>query len=191
MLRVDDPMELAALVSPLVKSPPEKLSPLQRHEVAPAIALSARDSRDSFVAETALKIDQLQASVRILTRDVGQLAGKLAELQESTAQEGRSYAYHQAEKRARDAKLEEMVCRFRDLKARLDRIEARTGGDYHAYNSFEAVSRKLAEIERSAEDAKHSKRGDTLRACLIASAMIAAAGIIALSLVFSPGSTLG
>ena len=188
MLRVDDPMELAALVSPLVKSPPEKLSPLQRHDASPAIALSARDGRDSFVAETALKIDQLQARVRILTRDVDQLAAKLAELQESAAQEGRSYAYQQAEKRARDAKLEEMVCRFRDLKARLDRMEARSGGDYHAYNSFEAVSRKLAEIERAQEQAKPRTRGDAIRACLLAGAMLAAAAIIGASLMLAGAS---
>ena len=37
---------------------------------------------------------------------------------------------------------------FRDLKARLDRIDARSGGDYHTYNSFEAVSRKLADSNR-------------------------------------------
>jgi hypothetical protein len=184
-------MELATLVSPLVKSPPEKLNTLQRHDAPPVIALSARDSPDSFVAETALKIDQLQGSVRILTRDVGQLASKLAELQETAALEDRSYAYLQTEKRARDAKLDEMVRSFRDLKARLDRIEVRSCGDYHAYNSFEAVSRKLAEIEQAAEDAKHSKRGDTFRACMIAGAMIAAAAIIALSIVFSPASTLG
>ncbi len=191
MLSVDDPMDLAALVSPLVKSPPEKLSTLQRHDAAPVIALSARDGRDSFVAETALKIDQLQASVRLLTREVGQLSGKVAGLQETSAQEDRSYAYQQTEKRSRDAKLNEMVRSFRDLKARLDRIEARSSGDYHAYNSFEAVSRKLAELERTGEQTKASKRGDTLRACLIAGAMIAAATIIALSMMFSPASTLG
>ena len=43
-----------------------------------------------------------------------------------------------------------MVRGFRDLKARLDRMEARSGGDYHAYNSFEAVSRKLARDGESA-----------------------------------------
>src|SRR6185312_4330125 len=120
-----------------------------------------------------------------------QLSAKLVEVQESAAQDDRSYVFLQSERRARDAKLDEMVRSFRDLKARLDRIEVRAGGDFHAYNSFEAVSRKLAELEQASEDAKKSKRGDTLRACLIAGAMITAAAIIALSIIFSPASTLG
>ncbi len=181
-------MELSAPRSPTVKSPPDILSTFQRHDSAPIIALSARDS---FVIDTALKIEQLQASVRLLSRDMSQLGVKVAELQEAAAQDNRSYAFQQSEKRSRDGKLEEMVRSFRDLKARFDRIEARSSGDYHAYNSFEAVSRKLADIERQAEEAKHSKRGDTFRACLLAGAMIAAAAIIGLSMMFSPASILG
>jgi hypothetical protein len=188
VLRVDDPMELSASLSPSVKSPPDILSTFQRHDTSPIIALSARDG---FVIDTALKIDQLQASFRILTRELSQLSSKLAELQESAAREDRSYVYLQSERRARDAKLDEMVRSFRDLKARLDRMEVRSAGDFHAYNSFEAVSRKLAELEQASEEAKHSKRGDTLRACLIAGAMITAAAIIALSIMLSPASTLG
>jgi hypothetical protein len=81
-----------------------------------------------------------------------------------------------------------MVRSFRDLKARLDRMEARSGGDYHAYNTFEAVSRKLAEIERTRGETHRTKHGDTFRACLLAGAMLAAAAIIGLSLVLSGGS---
>lgn len=186
MLRVEDQLDLSATLALIAKSPAEKPT-LQRHDATPAIALA---TRDGFVAETALKIDQLQASLRLLTRDVGQLSGKVAELQETSAQEDRSYAYQQTEKRARDAKLDEMVRGFRDLKARLDRIETRSGGDYHAYNSFEAVSRKLAEIERAQETLKPSGRGDMIRACLLAVAMLAAAAIIGLSMAMSGGSTL-
>jgi hypothetical protein len=188
VLRVDDPLELSASLSPSVKSPPDILSTFQRHDTAPIIALNARDG---FVIDTALKIDQLQANLRILTRDLGQLSAKLVELQESAAQDDRSYVYLQSERRSRDAKLDEMVRNFRDLKARLDRMDVRSDGDFHAYNSFEAVSRKLAELEQASEDAKKSKRGDTLRACLIAGAMITAAAIIALSMMLSPASTLG
>jgi septal ring factor EnvC (AmiA/AmiB activator) len=188
VLRVDDPMELSASLSPSVKSPPDILSTFQRHDTAPIIALNARDG---FVIDTALKIDQLQANLRILTRELSQLSAKLAELQESAAQDDRSYVYLQSERRSRDAKLDEMVRSFRDLKARLDRMEVRSDGYFHAYTSFEAVSRKLAELEEASEEAKKSKRGDTLRACLIAGAMITAAAIVALSMMLSPASTLG
>jgi len=184
VLRVDDHKDLSAAVPLIAKTACDKPGPQQRFDVAAAPTIA----RDSFVAETALKLEQLQATVRLLSRDVGQLAGKVAELQDAAAQENRWYSFQQTEKRSRDGKLDEMVRSFRDLKARLDRIEARSGGDYHAYNSFEAVSRKLAEIEGARADTRGGRRGDTLRACLLAGAMIAAAAIIALSLVLAGGS---
>jgi hypothetical protein len=126
-------------------------------------------ARESFIAETAVKIDQLQATARLLTRDMGQLAGKVAELQEVAGQDHRLHAFHQNEKQAKDGKLDEMVRSFRDLKARLDRMEARSGGDYHGYNSFEAVSRKFAEIDRSRNDhnGKNALRGWLLYGVMI------------------------
>ncbi len=176
MLRVDDHNDLSGSTPFIAHAPP------------PPKKDSAQRSRDSFVADTALKLEQLQATVRLLTRDVGQLAGKVAELQEASAQESRAYLYQQNEKRSREGKLDEMVRGFRDLKARLDRMEARSGGDYHAYNSFEAVSRKLAEMEKAQEATRRVGRGDTIRACLLAAAMLAAAGIIGASLMLSGGS---
>ena len=57
-----------------------------------------------------------------------------------------------------------MVRSFRDLKARLDRMEARSG------DTFEAVSRKFAEIERSRNDhnGKNALRGWLFYGMLIA-----------------------
>ena len=132
-------------------------------------------ARESFIAETAVKIDQLQATARLLTRDVGQLAGKVAEMQEIAGQDHRLHAFQQNEKRSRDDKLDEMVRSFRDLKARLDRMEARSGGDYHGYNTFEAVSRKFAEIERSRNDhnGKNALRGWLFYGMLIAFGLVA------------------
>ncbi len=99
-------------------------------------------------AQTASKVDQLQASVRTLTRSFEALTAKVADLQEVCTLEDRWHAFHQSENRTRDGMLEEALRSQRDLKARLDRIEARSGGDYYGYNSFEAVSRKLSELER-------------------------------------------
>ena len=53
---------------------------------------------------------------------------------------------HQAEKRLGESKLGEVVRHYRDLKARLDRIEARAVGSYHAYGSLGEVSRKLGSL---------------------------------------------
>ena len=96
-------------------------------------------------------------------RDVDELAAKVAELQDASDVEHRWYAFQQSDKRAREAKLDEMLRRCHDLKARLDRMEARNDGNYHAYTSFEAVSRKLAELEHFRDEAQRVERNVTLR----------------------------
>ena len=68
-----------------------------------------------------------------------------------------------------------------DLKTRLDRMEARSGGDYHSYNSFEAVSRKLGEIERSTNERARRKDG---RAWLV-SGMLIVTAFVGLGVVLS------
>jgi hypothetical protein len=143
--------------------------------------------RDSFIAETAIKIDRLQETDRQLVSDVGELVIKVAALQEACALEDRWYGFHQAEKRSSESKLDEMARCCRDLKARLDRIEARTGGSYHAYNTFEAVSHKLAELERSREEAQRIGRNAAFRAWLFCGTLLAAAAIVGLSILLSGG----
>jgi hypothetical protein len=107
----------------------------------------ATPERDNFVASTAVKIDQLEAGSRTLARGLAEISSKVDAMQEIAGHDHRLHAFDQQERRARDGKLEDVIRSYRDLKARLDRIEARSGGDYHTYNSFEAVSRKLAELE--------------------------------------------
>jgi len=131
--------------SKLVTLRPVKSAPIHETIDPPAISTS---ERDSFVAETAVKFDQLQASHRLLAREVADLANRLAELQEVAGQDHRLHAFQQSEYRAKEGKLEDVARMCRDLKARIDRIEAHGDSDYHAYNSFAAVSRKLAELER-------------------------------------------
>jgi len=128
--------------------------------------------RDSFIADTAAKIEQLQASDRHLSRDVRELTDKLTEMQETVGQEHRWYILQQTEKRSRESKLDEVVRSVRDLKARLDRIEARSCGNYHAYNSFEAVSRKLGELEQHSARPKRPKLSLGMLSCVLFGAMI-------------------
>lgn len=151
----------------------------------PFHSLEAGPARDNFVAQTAVKIDQLQAGARIQSRKLEELAGKVGELQEACALEDRWYGFHQSEKRARENKLDEMVRAYRDVKTRLDRIESRSGGDYHAYNSFEALSRKLAELDQAInvrEQPKAAYRRTVLVAILGVSGLaIVSLGILMLS----------
>lgn len=137
-------------------------------------------------SDTSGKIEQMQATIRLLTRDVDQLADKVAELQGTAEQDKRWHTFQQSERRAREAKLDEMLHRWRDLKGRLDKMNARSGGDYHAFNSFEAVSRKIAEFEHFRDEAKRVERTVTMRAWLFCGAIAFSATIIAIANVMSP-----
>ena len=113
--------------------------------------------------------------------ELGQLASKVAELQEKSDQGQRWHRFQLGEKRSKESKLDELLRGCRDLKSRLDKIEQRSGGDYHAYNSFEAVSRKLAEFETFREDAKRIERSMALRAWVLFGAVSIAAVAIVLA----------
>lgn len=175
MLRVEDGRSRPPLLS---KAAVDKTDPNVRFDIAPSVPLIARDS---YVAETASKIEQLQATIRLMSRDLGAVAGKVADLQAVAEQEQRWRAFQKNEKRSQEVKLDELVRGCRDIKARLDRIEARTGGDFHAYNSFEAVSRKLAELETIRDDAKRMERTLTLKAWVLTAAVGASALVIVLA----------
>ncbi|MEO8422270.1 MAG: hypothetical protein ABI457_13865 [Hyphomicrobium sp.] len=175
MLRVEERRGRPTLLS---KAAVDKTAPEIRYDIAPSVPLIARDS---FVAETAGKIEQLQATMRLMSRDLGQLASKVTELQEKSDQGQRWHSFQQGEKRSKEAKLDELLRGCRDLKSRLDKIEQRSGGDYHAYNSFEAVSRKLAEFETFREDARRIEASMALRAWVLFGAVSIAAVAIVLA----------
>lgn len=175
MLRVEDRRGRPPLLS---KRAIDKTAPDIRYDIAPSVPLIARDS---FVAETAGKIEQLHATVRLMSRDLGQLAGKVGDLEQASNQEHRWQAFQQGEKRSKEAKLDELLRGGRDLKARLDRMEARSDGNYHAYNSFEAVSRKLSELETFRDEARRIERTLTLKAWMLCAAVGAAALVIVLA----------
>ncbi len=60
-------------------------------------------------------------------------------------------------------------------------MEARSDGNFHAYNSFEAVSRKLAELEHFKDEAERVERNVTFRAWLFCGALVLAAAIVVVS----------
>jgi hypothetical protein len=173
-------------VSPplLSKGVAEHSTPALRLDNAPSVQLIARDN---YVAETATKIEQMQASIRLLARDLSELAVRVGTLQDTAAQDHRWHAFQESERRARESKFDELLRSYRDLKARLDRIEPRSGGDYYIYNSFDAVSRKLAELDKARDTVQRAERKVTVRAWLFCSAMVLAASIIVASHVFAAG----
>jgi hypothetical protein len=165
VLRVEERRNRPSLLS---KAAADRIAPEIRYDIAPSVPLIARDS---FVAETAGKIEQLQATVRLMSRDLGQLASKVAQLQDASEQDQRWQAFQQNEKRSKQSKLDELLRGCRDLKSRLDKIEQSAGGDYHAYNSFEAVSRKLAELETFRDESRRLERSMMMRAWVLFAAV--------------------
>jgi DNA repair exonuclease SbcCD ATPase subunit len=157
------------------------------NQKATAQSLEAGSERDNFIAETAVKIDRLQETNRLLVSDVAELVVKVTSLQEACALEDRWYGFHQAEKRVGESKLDEMARCWRDLKARLDKIETRAAGNYHAYQNFAEVSRKLGELEHSREEAKQIGRKAAFRAWLFCGTLLAAAAIMGLSIALAGG----
>lgn len=180
MLRVGERKGISSSLTLIPRVQLEKTKPTEGATLkpGPSVPLIARDA---YVAETSNKLEQLQATVRLLTRDIDQLADKVSELEGTADQDKRWYRFQQSERRGREAKLDEMLRRWRDLKARLDKMDARSGGDYHAYNSFEAVSRKLAELEHFKDEAQRVERRVTLRAWMFCGALALSAVIIAAS----------
>jgi hypothetical protein len=175
VLRVEERRIRSPLLS---KAAVDKTAPEIRYDTAPSVQLIARDS---YVAETASKIEQLHATVRLMSRDLGQLAATVSSLQQAAEQDQRWQTFQTSEKRSKEVKLDELLRGCRDLKGRLDRIEARSSGDFHAYNSFEGVSRKLAEMENFREEARRIERTLTLKAWLLSGAIGAAALVIVLA----------
>jgi hypothetical protein len=169
---------MSATITPLPSRSGESEVTSERHNRT-SHSLEPGPARDSFVAETATKIEGLQVAIERLMRGFEGLTDKVAALEDACALEDRWYAFHQSEKRAKENKLDETVRYCRDLKARLDRIEARDGGDFHAYSSFEAVSRKLAELERLTSE--RAKRKDVLRVCLLSAMFVASIAILGIS----------
>jgi hypothetical protein len=175
VLRVEERRGRPSLLS---KAAADRIAPEVRYDIAPSVPLIARDS---FVAETAGKIEQLQATVRLMSRDLGQLASKVTQLQEASEQDQRWQAFQQNEKRSKQSKLDELLRGCRDLKSRLDKIEQSTGGDYHAYNSFEAVSRKLAELETFRDESRRIERSMMMRAWVLFGAVSVTAVVVVLA----------
>ncbi len=168
---------MSATITPLPSRSGESEDTSERHDrkVHSMQSLESGPAWDILVAVTVTKTKHLQAVVEHLTRRVEGLADKVAKLEDAGALE----AFHRSENRATESKLDETVRSCRGLKARLDRIEAWGGGDYHAHNSFEAVSRKLDELERLL--AERTKHKDVLRTCLLSAVFVAAIAILGIS----------
>lgn len=103
-------------------------------------------ARDTFVAETAVKLDQLVLEMKSLARELQLVKGDIAELRDEASRSYRFSEFLDREHKMRSAKVEDLARRFDYLKSRFDAIDGNSKGDYHAFQNFEAVSRRLTEL---------------------------------------------
>ena len=73
------------------------------------------------------RIEQLNATVRLMSRDLGNIACRVADLEAIADQERRLQSFQKGDRRSKDAKLDELLRGCRDLKARLDRDRGTNG----------------------------------------------------------------
>ena len=118
----------------------------QALERVPSGAAVQLIARDAFVAETAIKLDQMGLEVKSLARELELIKGDIAELRHEASRSYRFSEFLDREHKTRAAKLEDLVRRFDYLKSRFDTIDGNSKGDYHAFQTFEAVSRRLTEL---------------------------------------------
>ena len=103
-------------------------------------------ARDTFVAETAVKLDQLALEMKNLARELQLVKSDMAELRDEASRSYRFSEFLDREHKTRSVKVEDLARRFDYLKSRFDAIDGNSKGDYHAFQTFEAVSRRLTEL---------------------------------------------
>jgi hypothetical protein len=129
--------------SPVIKRYPFDAQAFERTPSGAAVQLIARDT---FVAETAVKLDQMALEMKSLGRELQLMKSDIAELRDEASRGYRFSEFIDREHKGRSAKLDDLSRRFDYLKSRFDAIDGNSKGDYHAFHNFEAVSRRLTEL---------------------------------------------
>jgi phage shock protein A len=104
-------------------------------------------ARDGFVADTAVRLDRLQAKLERLEHQGELVKHHMAELMDNAHQANRLQAFEESLRNSREYKIDELLRSVKDVKGRLDQIEGgRATFNGLSYKSFEAIDKKLAEL---------------------------------------------
>lgn len=112
-------------------------------EPAPSVQLIARDA---FVADVSIRIDQLCAEIRNVSRELDLSKGDIAALRDESERNFRFVAFQDADRRNTASRHEALSRRIDEVKRQVEHIRGHMSGDRESYNSFEAVSKKLCEL---------------------------------------------
>lgn len=104
-------------------------------------------ARDGFVADTAIRLDRLQAKIERLEHQGELVKHHMTELIDNAHHANRLQAFEESLRNSREYKLDDLVRSIKDVKSRLDQIEGgRSVFNGLTYKSFEAIDKKLAEL---------------------------------------------
>ncbi len=109
-------------------------------------------TRDGFIAETAVRLDKLQALIDTFTAEFCTSRETLEQVRQDMRQLQRERSFEESLRNSREMKLDEITRTVRDLKDRLNAIEgtpAALGG--LTYKNFQSVDAKLQELSLANE----------------------------------------
>lgn len=141
-------------LSSVIQRYPFESRALDRPASGPAVQLIARDT---FVAETAIRLDQMALEMKAVARELQLVKGDISELRDEASRNYRFSEFLEREHKSRGNKLDDLSRRFDYLKTRFDAIHGNAKGDYHAFQNFEAVSRRLTELGTIERDFRNTE----------------------------------
>ena len=104
-------------------------------------------ARDGFIADTAIRLDRLQAKIDRLEAQGEGYRRQVAALTEDGQQATRFQAFEESLRNSREYKIDELLRSVKELKGRLDAIEGpRSAYGVLTYKTFEAIDLKLSEL---------------------------------------------
>jgi chromosome segregation ATPase len=120
---------------------------LSANEQNGIVATGPWAGRDGFIADTAVKLDRLQAKLERLEHQGEVVKQHLAELMDNAHRTNRLQALEESLRNSREYKIDELLRCVKDAKARLDQLEGpRAVFNGLTYRSFDAVDAKLTEL---------------------------------------------
>ena len=121
----------------------------------PSVTSLPRGGRDGFVADTAIRIERLEATIAKLQGELEMARSGLQLLMESADQAQRLRAFEQSLRNSREYKIEEILRTTNELKSRLDHAEGeRTAYLNLPYNTWAAVNSKFAGLSETASKSR-------------------------------------
>jgi hypothetical protein len=137
-------------------------------------------ARDGFVADTAVRLDRLQAKIERLEHQGELVKHHIEELMDNAHQANRLQAFEESLRNSREYKIDDLLRSVKDVKGRLDQIEGgRSIFNGLSYKSFEAIDKKLTDLHVFQSRIETVQRNVKLAAVLFCGSLLLIAGSIA------------